>query len=507
VAFVLLGDCVTMAEDPAFVEDAAIYVNDDGLIERVADAGAAPPSGFEAAPRIRSGGVVYPGLIDLHNHIAYNTLGLWIPPGRDPYRADPFDTRYRWSGSAPGYQECISHPAAALGLAAGKELLKYVEVRAIVGGVTSIQGSPQTSGVYEGWLARNVEYETFGGKRTVFQCVFDPGACDLDGYRGHMEDGGTFLFHLAEGRRESEQMHQEFATLDEARCVRRELVGIHCTALGSAEFGRWKGKGAGSVVWSPLSNLFLYGETTDIQAAADEGLRICLGADWGPSGSKNLLAELKVADLYIRDELKAEDRFTRFALCRMVTCDPARAINWGDEVGTVAEGLRADLLIMRRREPDPYDNLVLGTERDVLLVVVRGRPIYGLPSLMRSAGAADDEQITVRGLRRCINLVDPSVPDLDQTWPQIVGRLEEVRRDPAGALASTTRLLMRGEETFRVIPDMPWDRTVLEARAVPGDVVIPPLDPLATDARFLDAIDRAPILAGRLAGLRAYFEA
>jgi hypothetical protein len=48
------------------------------VIERVGDATAAPPAGYEAAPRVRVDGVVAPGLIDLHNHLAYNTLPLWV---------------------------------------------------------------------------------------------------------------------------------------------------------------------------------------------------------------------------------------------------------------------------------------------------------------------------------------------------------------------------------------------------------------------------------------------
>ena len=48
-------------------------------------------------------------------------------------------------------------------------------------------------------------------------------------------------------------------------------------------------------MWSPFSNLWLYGKTTDVATAQSNGMRICLGADWSPSGSKSLLGELKVA--------------------------------------------------------------------------------------------------------------------------------------------------------------------------------------------------------------------
>ena len=42
------------------------------------------------------------------------------------------------------------------------------------------------------------------------------------------------------------------------------------------------------LAWSPLSNLLLYGDTTDVVAADQAGVRISLAPDWGPSGSKNV---------------------------------------------------------------------------------------------------------------------------------------------------------------------------------------------------------------------------
>ena len=68
------------------------------------------------------------------------------------------------------YEGLISDPANALGALAGKAHLKYVEVKAVIGGVTAIQGSAKMAYPYEGWLVRNVEYETFKtGKKTVYQ--------------------------------------------------------------------------------------------------------------------------------------------------------------------------------------------------------------------------------------------------------------------------------------------------------------------------------------------------
>ena len=59
-------------------------------------------------------------------------------------------------------------------------------------------------------------------------------------------------------------------------------------------------------MWSPFSNLWLYRDTTDVLAARAAGVRVCLGADWSPSGSKNLLGELKVADMWNRTSSAGE---------------------------------------------------------------------------------------------------------------------------------------------------------------------------------------------------------
>jgi imidazolonepropionase-like amidohydrolase len=65
----------------------AVYV-DDGLVAAVTPLDA-EPAGFAGALRVAAGGVIYPGLIDLHNHLLYNTLPLWtehvslVPPIRE----------------------------------------------------------------------------------------------------------------------------------------------------------------------------------------------------------------------------------------------------------------------------------------------------------------------------------------------------------------------------------------------------------------------------------------
>jgi 5-methylthioadenosine/S-adenosylhomocysteine deaminase len=146
---VVTGHLVTFDEARPEVPDGALYIDRDGRIVAVAAAGDAPPPGFENANRVDTEAVVYPGLIDLHNHIAYNCLGLWIAPGRE----QPWTARDQWPKD-PDYLPAITKPVNALCSANGKAVLKYVETKAVIGGVTAIQGRRRSGARSRaGWCA------------------------------------------------------------------------------------------------------------------------------------------------------------------------------------------------------------------------------------------------------------------------------------------------------------------------------------------------------------------
>src|SRR4030095_4726406 len=106
-------------------------------------------------------GVIYPGLIDLHSHMAYNTLPLWEAP-RVPYLHHD-----RWVDEehAPDYASTITWPSRVLQQAAAEALIKYVEVKALVGGTTALQGAPDTTRAVEGWLVPVVGTDASAAKR------------------------------------------------------------------------------------------------------------------------------------------------------------------------------------------------------------------------------------------------------------------------------------------------------------------------------------------------------
>jgi cytosine/adenosine deaminase-related metal-dependent hydrolase len=108
--------------------------------------------------------------------------------------------------------------------------------------------------------------------------------------------------------------------------------------------------GGASMVWSPFSNLLLYGRTAPIAEAKAAGVAIGLGSDWSSTGSKNLLGELKVASLA---SAAAGGVFTDAEIVAMATSVGAAILGWDSVLGSLEPTKRADLIVIDRRGGDP----------------------------------------------------------------------------------------------------------------------------------------------------------
>lgn len=143
---------VAQSENTSF--QGRVWIGSDGRIAAVtrgaggtaAIAHSVRPAEFDNAPVVDVGNdLVVPGFIDLHSHLAYATLPLWT----EPNRTVPFQHHDTWP-TRPTYAESITWPAYAFIEAAPAELLAYAEIRALVGGTTSIQGSPPSNRPLDG---------------------------------------------------------------------------------------------------------------------------------------------------------------------------------------------------------------------------------------------------------------------------------------------------------------------------------------------------------------------
>jgi hypothetical protein len=157
-------------------------------------------------------------------------------------------------------------------------------------------------------------------------------------------------------------------------------VVIHGIPLSATDFQAMALNGT-ALVWSPRSNLELYGQTTNVLAALDAGVEIALAPDWAVTGSSNMLNELKVAAKWNRERL--DGLLTDRQLVEMVTSSPAHIAGVDDEVGAIRVGLRADILVINGDHNNPYRAVIEATAADIELVLIDGVPLYGDRTFMK----------------------------------------------------------------------------------------------------------------------------
>lgn len=411
-AFALSGRIVTM-DDRGTVLDAGVVYGVDGSITDVRPVGAPPPAGFEQVRVVRSGGTVYPGFVELHNHLPYDVLGLWAVPKQ-------YSNRDGWSGpSTPDYHRLITGPMQVLGSdpALVAAVVRYVELRCLLGGTTTSQGVTlaSASGIIKHFrgLVRNVESTGDPALPAAATHIADVEASSAHRFLERISTGQKMILHLAEGT--DAAAHNHFAALQISPgtwAITENLIGIHCVALTADDFAVFASHG-GSMVWSPLSNLLLYGKTADIGAARAHQVPVALGSDWSPSGSKNLLGELKVARLAAKS---AGVEVSDADLVSMATRTPAAMLGWAGQLGSLQGGRRADLIVVSGATGDPYRKLVDATEANISLVMINGVPRAGRVGVMAALGApAGAEAITVAGQQRLLNLEQPTAdPDVEK---------------------------------------------------------------------------------------------
>jgi hypothetical protein len=273
-----------------------------------------------------------------------------------------------------------------------------------------------------------------------------------------------------------------------------------------------------------------------VKDAREAGLRIGLGSDWSPTGSKNVLGELKVAKVVSDAE---GGLFQDRELIAMVTREAARILRWDKALGTIEPGKRADLLVLDGTEGDPYGRLLAADERAIRAVLIGGVPRFGVRELLEPLGAAGEE-VEVGGRKRMLHLAqvtaDPVVLGLTLAQARdrlrdALAHLKELSREqeqhPVALAAAAPdggplRWALALDELrptgVELRPRLPWRRRRTGPTLAPPTLgpplseVLGPLelDPLtvADDRDFLDRIAAQRNLPPYLApGLKALYPA
>ncbi len=326
-------------------------------------------------------GVISPGLINPHDHITF-TLSQPVPHGLERY-----DHRHEWRLGLGGATELNTFP----GSSSNREAILYGELRMLLGGATSISGSttsnnaagllrnldngPTTGGL----IGVDVNYSTFplgdsNGTMLTSGCGYPgiqpPSVLNDDVYMPHIAEGIT------------DEAENEFACLSGAPGGTDLIEGntsvIHGIGMYATDIQLMGQEGA-FLVWSPRSNIDLYGVTAEITTYRNFGVRIALGTDWTASGSMNVLRELACADAFNQQHL--DGAFSDAELWLMSTYWAAGSQGADDQIGLIREGRIADITIFDggtlSKSDTPYRAVIEANPEDVALVLRGGHPLHG----------------------------------------------------------------------------------------------------------------------------------
>jgi cytosine/adenosine deaminase-related metal-dependent hydrolase len=218
-----------------------------------------------------------------------------------------------------------------------------------------------------------------------------PGACTVDFYREIAErasehDTGITI-HLAEVKEDVEYMRKEFGMtpiqfMNHCGLVGRHVVYAHGVWLPEKDFAKLHETG-GTVCHCPSSNLKLASGIAPIPSMLKAGVNVALGCDGGPSNnSYDLIREMKLAAVIHKGYSHDPEVLPAETALEMATSNGARAMLWGENLGSLEAGKLADIIVINQRKPhlvpvrNPISNLVYAAcGSDVDTVIIDGKII------------------------------------------------------------------------------------------------------------------------------------
>jgi hypothetical protein len=303
------------------------------------------------------------------------------------------------------------------GGSASQEEKAWGELRFVLSGGTSINGSGSANGFMrnldgrfadsadrvDGIDQQVVYYETFPlGDSSGTQRTDD---CSYGTIYDNPNEFDAYAPHVAEGI--DAEARNEFLCLTSTERGGDVNLGpntavIHGIGLLPIDISLMGAQGM-HLIWSPRSNVSLYGDTAAVPLYDHLGVRIALGTDWLPSGSMNMFRELRCAQDLNRDSFAGH--FSYADMWRMVTLHGASAMAMDDAIGTLEVGRMGDIAVFRvDSDQDPHEAIVEGDVTDTLLVLRGGAPLSGNANVVESLETGCDTlDVCGESKRVCVN--------------------------------------------------------------------------------------------------------
>ena len=355
--------------------------------------------GYAGATRVACAeGVITPGFINAHDHITFTQY----PPV--PHGDERYEHRHDWRKGLNGHTKLkVEQNPYNKGETWG-------ELRMLLSGVTSINSSGGEAGfirnldksyLLEGLTGKEgVEYDTFplgdsGGTLATNGCS----AYSIEAASSKASDQ-AYTPHVGEGI--NDYAHNEFLCLSGVGSGSQDYLlpntaFIHSIAVTAVDIALMVAEST-KLIWSPRSNIDLYGHTAAVTIYRELGATIALGTDWSASGSMNMLRELQCADML--NSTFYDMAFSDRDLWEMATINCAIVLGVSDVLGSLTPGKVADIAIFRGDPEADYRAILDAKIEDTALVLRGGLVQYGdaaLVAALPDGGPGSCEPLDVCG--------------------------------------------------------------------------------------------------------------
>lgn len=380
-----------------------VLVDDSGTIVCASCDCSASPLYATATVVACANGVISPGLVNAHDHITFANN----PPAN--HGTERYDHRHEWRKGLDG------HNAINVSGGASTAVQLFAELRFVMGGATSMVSSGGKPGLarnldnatlLEGLPIQNADFDTFplddsSGTMLTSGCAYGSNRTT----HAQVTADSAYLPHIAEGVNAA--AHNEYLCTSDSQAnfdlMEPPTAMIHGVAALPTDVSPLHADQT-RLVWSPRSNVDLYGNTAPVTMFDALGVPIALGTDWVPSGSMNLLRELKCADSL--NTKYFDKHFSDGDLWRMATYNAAWAAGAADVIGALKPGYVADIAIFDGTVSKDHRAVIDAGVEDVVLVLRGGKVLYGDDAVVADAkiGGANCETLDVctRAKRACV---------------------------------------------------------------------------------------------------------
>lgn len=394
---------VTMNERKDVIEQGAVIIRDS----RIIGVGPAAIAARYTAPKVidAGGDLVLPGMINTHTHApmtVFRGLGDDVPDRLRrfifPLEKSLVNRELVYWGALHGIIEMIEGGVTTMvNMYYFEEEVaraaKLAGLRGVLGQTVINFPAPDSPEPYGGLDRVRAFAAAYRGDPLITPAVAPHAPYTVD--REHLlkvaalsaELDLPVLMHVAEMTEEMTSLRRDYNMtpieyLDSVGLLNRRLIAAHCIFVTDADIALLKARDAG-IAHNMVANIKSAKGVAPALKMFNQGLRVGLGTDGPMSGNTlDIIGQLGyVAKLHKLDH-KDRNVMPAVNVVEMATRGGARALHREHELGSLAPGRLADLIIIDQDAThliplyDPYSALVYAASpRDVRTTIIHGRVV------------------------------------------------------------------------------------------------------------------------------------